>query len=66
MMFAVGVTRTTRKAARPADGKGILDEWLARGEIDADEYRRRPRELIRSDEVRASDGQTPVAVGGQR
>jgi putative membrane protein len=63
--FVAGVTRSTHKAVRPADGKAILDERLARGEIDDDEYRRL-RDLIRGDEVRASDRQTPVAVGGRR
>jgi putative membrane protein len=63
--FVAGVTRSTHKAVRPVDGKGILGERLGRGEIDADEYRRL-RELIRGDEMRAPDGQTPVAVGGQR
>ena len=43
----------------------ILDERLARGEIDVEEYRHLC-DLIRGDEVRAGDGQTPAGTGDRR
>jgi len=43
--------------AQAGDARGILDERLARGEIDAEEYRRR-RELLSSD-----SSSTPVSSG---
>ena len=49
----------------PGDAKRILDERLARGEIDTDEYRRLLA-VIRGDSVGAGNGQSPVGTGGQR
>ena len=45
------------------DPKRILDERLARGEIDADEYRRL-RDLLREGDRHAPGGQRPVGTGG--
>jgi putative membrane protein len=54
-----GISALVRRTARrpesgehESDAGRILDERLARGEIDTDEYRRL-RELMRSDRVRA-------------
>ena len=44
------------------DPKRILDERLARGEIDADEYRRL-RDLITGERVGTGNGRPPVASG---
>ena len=63
--FVTSLTRHPEQGHRPGEAKHILDERLARGEIDAEEYGRL-RELMRSDEVRAGDGKTPVGTGGQR
>lgn len=63
--FFTSITRHSKRAHRPDEAKRILDERLARGEIDADEYRRL-RVLIRGDDVHAGDGHTPVGTGGQR
>ena len=61
----------TNVARRPADhpngagdAKRILDERLARGEIDPDEYRRLLTVIRGGDH--AGDGQFPVGTGGQR
>jgi putative membrane protein len=48
----------------PGDARRILDERLARGEIDAEEYRRL-RDLV-GGYSGTPDGQPPVATGGQR
>ena len=63
--FVAGLTRNAASSHRPGSAKHILDERLARGEIDAEEYRRL-RELIREEAVRTGNGQTPVGTGGQR
>ncbi len=63
--LATSLTQSSHPIRRPREAKHILDERLARGEIDAEEYRRL-RDLMRSDEVRADNGQTPVGTGGQR
>ena len=47
------------------DAKRILDERLARGEIDTDEYRRRLT-VIQGSDVRSGDGQSPVGTRSQR
>lgn len=44
----LALTRRPHSDQRPSDAKRILDERLARGEIDADEYRHL-RQLIGSD-----------------
>ena len=49
-------------ARRRGGAKQILDERLARGEIDADEYRRL-RDLITGERVGAGNGRPPVASG---
>jgi putative membrane protein len=61
------VTSVARRPEPPRDGdpKRILDERLARGEIDVDEYRRL-REVIRGDEVQAANGTALVKSGGPR
>jgi putative membrane protein len=48
----------------PDDAKRILDERLARGEIDAEEYERL-RDLMRSDGSRAANGHR-AGTGGVR
>lgn len=57
-------TRHPEQAQRPGDPKRILDERLAHGEIDAEEYGRL-RALMR-DDADAGDGQTAVGTGGKR
>jgi putative membrane protein len=62
------VTNLTRQPEHRRAGdeaKRILDERLARGEIDAEEYTRL-RELIQSPDVHASNGQTPQSAGHRR
>jgi len=48
-----------------AGARHILDERLARGEIDAEEYRRLC-DLIKGDEVGAGNGRSPVGTGTKR
>lgn len=59
------VTRRPEHAQRPGEAKGILDERLARGEIDPEQYRRL-RDLMAEDEVGSVGGQTPVDTGDRR
>jgi putative membrane protein len=52
LLGALAVVRSARRDSRPtaagrAEAQRLLDERLARGEIDADDYRTR-RELLRS------------------
>lgn len=49
----------------PADPKRILDERLARGEIDTDEYQRL-LDLIRGQWTSSSSGPPPVGAAGPR
>lgn len=49
----------------PTDAKGILDERLARGEIDAEEYRRLLA-VIRGERTSGGEGRPPVGAGDQR
>lgn len=63
--FATSLGRGPDQARRPGEAKRILDERLARGEIDAEEYARL-RDLLRGDDVAAGNGRTPVGVGDQR
>jgi len=51
------VTRLFPNGRVPADARAVLDERLARGEIDADAYRRLRSEL---------DGAHPTPAGGVR
>jgi putative membrane protein len=58
--LVTGITRRPGQAApasRPGDARSILDERLARGEIDAGEYRRL-REVL--------DGRSTAGTGGAR
>jgi putative membrane protein len=50
-----GATGRPNRTGRGGDALSILDERLARGEIDADEYRRL-RELISPDSTRTPAG----------
>lgn len=66
--FVTGMT--TRRPPEPprqepGGAKRILDERLARGEIDVEEYRRLLG-FIRGDHGPGGDGRPPVEVGGQR
>ncbi len=45
------------------DPRRILDERLARGEIDSEEYRRL-RDLLGEKSGQRADGETPVTTGG--
>lgn len=61
-----GVThRPGERTQAPGDAKHILDERLARGEIDPDEYRRLLN-LIRDDHVSTGNGDSHIAAGDQR
>ena len=62
-LFAA-VARDPRRG-RPAGPKQILDERLARGEIDPEEYRRL-RDLMRPDEMPVGNGREPVGAGSRR
>jgi putative membrane protein len=50
---------------RTPDPKRILDERLAKGEIDADEYRR-IRDLMTGEPDRAANGREPAGTGERR
>jgi putative membrane protein len=64
--FVTGGSRPTDQDGRsPGDARRILDERLARGEIEPDEYRRL-RDLISGDDAGIRDGQPPVGTGGRR
>ena len=63
--FVSAVSRRPEEPRGRGDPKRILDERLARGDIDADEYRRL-RELMRDDRVEAGNGHAPVASGDRR
>jgi putative membrane protein len=57
--FVVAVIRDSRRQGPGDSAKAILDERLARGEIDAEEYRR-----LR--DVMVLDQHTPVGTGDRR
>ncbi len=63
--FVTSMGRVPDHEHPPAGPRRILDERLARGEIDAEEYGRL-RELIKSDEVSAGNGRNPVETGTKR
>ena len=63
--FVTNVMRQPEQRARADDAKRILDERLARGEIDTEEYARL-RDVMRSDVARVANGHSAVATGGQR
>jgi uncharacterized membrane protein len=56
-----------RSELRPPEisAEGILDERLARGEIDTDEYRRL-RDTIRTTAIPAGNGRSPASTGAQQ
>ena len=60
--FVTAVTRRPEDTHGRGDPKQILDERLARGEIDADEYLRL-RDLITGDRAGAGNRQSPVGSG---
>ena len=64
--FVTGLSRRPYEQPRqePGDAKRILDERLARGEIDTDEYRGLLA-VIRGEKV-PGDGRPPVGTAGQR
>lgn len=66
--FVTGITRRPHQPYEPPqqgpdDAKRILDERLARGEIDTEEYRRLLA-LIRGEPTSRSDRRPPVGAGG--
>ncbi len=62
--LVTGVTRPRHEqAVGPSDPKHILDGRLARGEIDADEYRRLLG-LMRGQDPSRADGRPPVGTAG--
>lgn len=64
--FVTGVSRRPSEPGHgPGDAKGILDERLARGEINAEEYRRL-RDLMTSSGAPTGDGRSHMAAGDQR
>ena len=63
--FVTGLNSRPDQQQERGDAKRILDERLARGEIDTDEYRRL-LSLIRDDAVHAGNGQSHASSGGQR
>ena len=62
--FVTGLTKSAHLTQRPTDAKAILDERLARGEIDPAEYGGL-REVMRDDQVHTGNGRSPVKTGGQ-
>ena len=63
--FATSLMRGSTRGPHRQGAREILDERLARGEIDADEYRRL-RDLIRGDDVYAGNGQTRAGTADRR
>lgn len=63
--FVIAVVRRPESERRTGDAKGMLDERLAKGEIDAEEYRRL-RDLMTGKADHARDGQEPVGTGIRR
>jgi uncharacterized membrane protein len=65
--FVTGANRRSDQDHRsPGDAKRILDERLARGEIDTAEYGRLLAVMRGQSSVQAGNGQSPVGTGGQR
>ena len=62
--FVTGVSRRPSEQGH-GDAKRILDERLARGEINAEEYRRL-RDLMTSGGAPTGDGRSHMAAGDQR
>jgi putative membrane protein len=63
--FVTNDAKEPEQGSRPDDAKRILDERLARGEIDADEYARL-REVMRSDGTSVANGRNTVGTGDPR
>jgi putative membrane protein len=63
--FVTSGTRRPDQTPRQGQAQQILDERLARGEIDSEEYQRL-RALLRGDEVRTGEGRISVGTGGTR
>ena len=63
--FVTNDAKKPEQGGRPDDAKRILDERLARGEIDADEYSRL-REVMRSDGTSVANGRSAVGTGDRR
>jgi len=63
--FVTNLTRVPNHDHPPAGARHILDERLARGEIDAEEYRR-VIDLIKGDVAGAGNERTPVGTGAER
>jgi putative membrane protein len=57
-----GSRRPDQDQTSPTNARHILDERLARGDIDADQYRQL-RDLMTGDRTANRDGQPPVATG---
>jgi uncharacterized membrane protein len=62
--IVTGSTSQSERSSRPDDAKGILDQRLARGEIDAEEYRQL-REVMGGEGSRVASGHSAVSTGGQ-
>lgn len=63
--FLTTGTRRPERGGRPGDARAILDERLARGEINTEEYRRL-RDLMAGDDAGDAGGQAPVGTGSRR
>lgn len=63
--FATSMTRRPEGGPRAEDPKRILDERLARGEVDSDEYRHL-RHLMGGRDVHAGNGHETVGAGERR
>ncbi len=63
--FVTSLTRHPGHDHPPADPRRVLDGRLARGEIDAEEYKQL-RDLMRGDEVGAGNGRSPVGTAEKR
>ena len=63
--FVTNVMRQPQQRTPSDNAKHILDERLAKGEIDAEEYARL-LEVMRSDSARVANGHSAVGAGGQR
>lgn len=64
-VFAAGFTRPPGNERRKHDAKRVLDERLARGEIDPDESGHL-RDLMRGCEISSGDGDQRVGAGDRR
>jgi putative membrane protein len=63
--FVTGGNGKPEQGQQRDEAKRILDERLARGEIDAAEYNRL-RDLITTEEQHDRNGRTPVGTGDRR